>query len=116
MTADEKRLRDWLIKSSITLGIDCRPNYLINGMWFPAYLPHFGGTNGMVIGAIGRNSTKVQSIYVSLVNPEVYSGDAIHELREALNDWGWFGPIDLRPNWYTGQPHNTVQPAAGLRR
>jgi hypothetical protein len=33
------------------------------------------------------------------------------QLQEALNDWGWYGPADLRPSWYTGQPYN----AAALR-
>lgn len=81
------------------LEVECQSDYLVEGTWFPVYLPHFGSPQGMVIGSIARERTRTNA-YVSLVNPEVYSGPAVPELQKALQDWGWFGPASLCPAWY----------------
>ena len=74
-----------------------------------AFLPHFGGPNGMIIGAFSPPSFKVNQRLVllagqkryfwSFVNPIGYSTFKSDEFKCALNDWGFFGPEKLRPCW-----------------
>lgn len=73
-----------------------------------AFLPDFGGRNGMVID-IGdmldfdklSRVTDANGIYLSCLNPVADTSEA--SVRDALNDWGYFGPAARRPSWYTGQ-------------
>lgn len=77
---------------------------------FTAYLPDFGGANGMVIGPIRRDSdgdtrrvaAKQAGGYFSELSEEYHTFDR-NLFIDTLNDWGWFGPEDSKPNWYTGE-------------
>jgi len=74
-----------------------------------AFLPHFGGPKGMVVGAIwapdfrtdGRlvRYARARGLYVSFVNHASFDGSGLEPMREALCDWGYFGPPDLKPAW-----------------
>jgi hypothetical protein len=104
-SAAERRLRDQLVEACGRLHVECRPDYIAEGTWWPLYLPHFGGPNGMVIGGLARGTPKLTGTYVSLVNERLYSDDAVTTLRQALTDWGWFGPEVQCPPWFTGIKH-----------
>ncbi len=56
----------------------------------------------MVIGSANLEYPSPALLYVSLVNPNMYFGTNQKLLQESLDDWGWFGPPDKRPPWFTG--------------
>jgi len=85
----------YLLKDSAGEGVTCI-----------AYLPDFGGPNGMVIDLLddpGRNAVslaaKANKMYYSFINPEVYEKFDAREFQEALTDWGFFGNSKDRPTW-----------------
>lgn len=75
----------------------------------PCFLPHFGGPRGMLVcvdqppDSVARrhlvSAAKSLSLYWTLVNPGVYSQYSDETFKEALADWGYFGPEDRRPEW-----------------
>jgi hypothetical protein len=74
-----------------------------------AFLPDFGGPGGMVIDAIGppafqppqgmTSAAEVAGYYWSLINAEINSRFEADVFKEALLDWGYFGPASSRPEW-----------------
>src|SRR5436190_3968968 len=83
-----------------------------------AFLPDFGSANGMVIGAAFRPglitddtletfANRKQMFYASLSLPG-YQDYSEEKYKEALNDWGYFGPIATCPNWFTGYNHTQI--------
>jgi hypothetical protein len=42
--------------------------------------------------------------FVSAIDVEQYSEYDRTSFADTLNDWGWFGPRDQAPSWYTGKP------------
>jgi hypothetical protein len=42
--------------------------------------------------------------FVSRINVVAYSEYDRTSFADTLNDWGWFGPRDKTPAWYTGRP------------
>ena len=75
-----------------------------------AFLPHFGGLNGAVIGVLLPPDSKINQhlaklakdsgMFYSFVSAETYSAyDELH-FKETLIDWGFFGPQDRRPKWW----------------
>lgn len=77
-------------------------------------LPHFGGPRGMLIGAARHGEDELASaearharrwgLYCSFLS-EAYGTYKESAFRDALVDWGYFGPPELRPQWY---PRPTV--------
>jgi hypothetical protein len=78
-----------------------------------AYLPHFGGVNGMVVGAlvplpsIGtqvdfRIAADKLNLYYSSINLESYSRYDKDKFIDTLSDWGYYGPAQQLPVWYQG--------------
>jgi hypothetical protein len=76
-----------------------------------AYLPHFGGVNGMVFSGLLPNRlicteddfgplAKRMKFYHSYINLEVYSPYDRELFIETLSDWGFFGPADKLPAWF----------------
>jgi hypothetical protein len=75
------------------------------------FLPNFGGPNGMVIGAMDLPSVAPDSrvetaarrrdLYISFVNASAFSNSSVDDrtFKEALEDWGYFGPQTGRPKW-----------------
>jgi hypothetical protein len=103
----------WLT-AAVALSIRVESPYLLksaDGSEVPcaAYLPDFGGSNGMVIGCIDRpdyktdrglqSAAKSRGFYCSFINSEVYEHYNEEVFKEALLDWGFFGDESLRPNW-----------------
>lgn len=69
-------------------------------------LPDFGGPEGTAVGLIGVTPTleAIGNRHFSAVNPMSYA-EFDHELWIAtLNDWGWAGPADARPEWCSDAP------------
>ncbi len=69
---------------------------------------NFGGTRGTLICMTDGECPKLPmdsttGYYLSLLG-ESY---AVYERQlfvDTLNDWGWCGPADQRPPWFTGEP------------
>lgn len=80
-----------------------------NVVQFDAHLPDFGGPNGMVLVLDGMGNfaelSKVASsvgLYFSALNGAAPTSE--RDVMATLDDWGFYGPDDLRPAWYTGKP------------
>jgi len=79
---------------------------------FPVHLPDFGEANGMLLwtGSLTddpmvqrvRDVARARGCTVAVVNPEVYSTYDRELFISTLNDWGFVGPPERRPEWYTG--------------
>ena len=105
-------VRAWNIAAS-RLGIIIHTPYILECDHYSieclAYLPHFGSPNGMVIGWINppryeRDRRLIECarnhlLYCSFIVPHVYSRYEDQKFREALMDWGYYGPKDQRPPW-----------------
>jgi len=72
----------------------------------PALVQYFGRNLGAVVLVLGQPSevlapTLRQDYFVSIVAAHYrhYQRDLF---METLNDWGYFGPRELLPPWYTG--------------
>jgi hypothetical protein len=73
------------------------------------FLPHFGSVNGMVVDAwISGSADTTRSLleaaqradlFCSCVNADTYDRFDEKVFIDALNDWGYFGPENLRPEW-----------------
>lgn len=73
---------------------------------YEARIPNFGGPKGTVIGVLDdilRDCRAEQGYYCSNLAPSYRSYDR-QFFVDTLNDWGWYGPAELRPAWYTGKP------------
>jgi hypothetical protein len=66
-------------------------------------LLNFGGPHGTLIRLIDdeSNDADADGPYRSRLNPEVYGTYDRGLWIETLQDWGWFGPRELRPDWYS---------------
>jgi hypothetical protein len=75
-----------------------------------AFLPDFGSPAGMVIDAIEpplfrpskglATAAEAAGLYLSLISAEVYLHFDSEKFKEALLEWGFFGPDPLRPSWW----------------
>lgn len=83
-----------------------------------AFLPHFGGPKGMVIAPMDLPAfssddrvfvvARKSGLFCSFVNVNAFMRDAVPDdlFKEALNDWGYYGPSEKRPKWFTGYDHS----------
>jgi hypothetical protein len=75
-----------------------------------AFLPHFGGPNGMIVAVLDPQSSIDQRIIqYSRKNGLFYSFVGLNygnyersRFVEALEDWGYYGPQDKCPVWFKG--------------
>jgi hypothetical protein len=72
----------------------------------PVLVHHFGRESGALVLVIGEPSEALRPVlgatnFVSAVAASyaTYERDLF---VDTLNDWGFFGPPELRPSWYTG--------------
>ena len=73
---------------------------------YEAYIPHFGGPKGTVTGVLDdklRDDRTTQGYYCSNLAPS-YRSYKRQYFIDTLNDWGWYGPKEFCPSWYTGKP------------
>jgi hypothetical protein len=81
-----------------------------------AFLPDFGGQNGMVVGALEPSElepdpalvecARTLGMFYSFLNLEKYSTFDPEVFKDALADWGYFGAAESRPTWLP--PHADV--------
>jgi hypothetical protein len=72
---------------------------------YEAHVLDFGGTKGTVVGGLDdklRDCRATQGYYCSNLAPSYRCYKKQHFI-DTLNDWGWFGPTELRPAWSTGE-------------
>ena len=100
-------------EASVALGIEVVAPYILRvgprRVKCIAYVAHFGGPNGIVIGPSWPpdfqtdedlvQCAKSRDLCYSFLNLEVYRNYDAETFREALRDWGYCGPSHKRPNW-----------------
>jgi phosphoglycolate phosphatase-like HAD superfamily hydrolase len=72
---------------------------------YEALVQDFGGPNGTVVGVVGdslHDCRQAKGFYCSNLAPSYRNYQRQHFI-DTLNDWGWFGPPERRPAWYTGK-------------
>lgn len=111
MTFSEKNISESFRKASKSLGISVETPFLAGGIIFTAYVRNFGRPKGTLILPIDHKETSKayefadkENYFLSFLNPETYSKYNEQDFKEMLDDWHWFGPEELKPNWYTGKP------------
>ena len=73
---------------------------------------NFGGAKGTLVGTMSwgtglEDHPTPEGFYLSLLNPSSYITFERENFIDTLDDWGWFGPEDKKPSWYTGKPWTT---------
>jgi hypothetical protein len=71
------------------------------------YLPDFGSTSGALLtcrfdGDDVYVAAEKTGYFRSALNPLHYEPYTRERFVETLNDWGWFGPAEDIPPWFTG--------------
>ena len=93
------------------LGIRVTAPFEVAWVSYPAHLPDFGGQKGMVVATLRSPDEVVAAaaaagLYLSRASDQY--GEFEPDLFKAtLDDWGWFGPAEDRPAWYTGTAWTT---------
>jgi hypothetical protein len=118
MTKRLKRTSAAWIKAAKELGIRVEAPYVIkdkqgHSLEFIAYVPDFGGSKGAVLIAATPPGlrydhkavacAKQHRFYYSILNSEAYSEFDRDDFIATLDDWGYFGPPERKPVWYTGK-------------
>ncbi len=83
-----------------------------------AFLPDFGGPRGMVVGAAFRpglitdevlqDFAKRNHLFYSCLSVPGYEHYNEMKYKVALNDWGYFGPLEDCPHWFVGYNHTQI--------
>lgn len=101
----------WL-EAAEQLDIDVEAPYAVDSptgsVTFLAFLPDFGGPNGMVVASTANEDGDLPAqvasdaglFYTQLT--ENYSVFDEERFRDTLSDWGWHGGHGNAPPWYTG--------------
>jgi len=113
--AAESASAAWRVAAS-DLGLDVVAPYRLVDTAFVepidcvALVRAFGSEKGVILLDLG-STTSAQHYAVSRlgyfatrINVVAYSNYERAAFVDTLNDWGWFGPEQQRPGWYTGQP------------
>jgi hypothetical protein len=100
----------WL-RAADELGIRITVPYVISSGRGPAvyvaFIPDFGGPRGMVVWPVAGKDDRLvaareAALYFSQLSAS-YSAFDRQLFIDTLTDWGWFGPDDDKPGWYTGE-------------
>jgi hypothetical protein len=72
------------------------------------YLPHFGGERGTLIVSRFDDEAVAEAgdqagYYGSGLAPHFYEEYNRARIIETLSDWGWWGPENQVPTWFTGR-------------
>ncbi len=69
----------------------------------------FGSPSGTVVVGRGEVSSRMleiaaaRGIFVSVLDELTYSEYERTLIVDTLNDWGWYGPLQEAPDWFTGR-------------
>jgi hypothetical protein len=83
-------------EAAAQLGIEVVAPFEVAGVSFPAYLPDFGGPQGMVITGLTSSAegeaaaASEAGVYLSRVS-DGYAEFDCGQFQAALDDWGWYG-------------------------
>lgn len=116
MTTDkrfDKLINSWKI-AHVELGIDIISPYVMNTkggkVEFPILVRRFGRKKGTLITTHAEftdNDIPVdKDYYFSIVNEKEYSEYNKELFIETLEDWGYFGDENDKPDWFNGYVHN----------
>jgi hypothetical protein len=107
---NEKIVAAWL-EASNDLGVTVIAPYRVETrgpqvLWCEAFIPDFGSPTG-ALAISSRSRTMVRPVLrkASRWHSELGDGYARYSRKlfaETLDDWGWFGQEQLKPDWYTG--------------
>jgi hypothetical protein len=109
ITKDDELINAWKI-AAFELGLEIVCPFKINTenglVTYPILVKHFGGKRGTIIARhelfIDFPMPKHKDYYFSAVNSEFYSNFNKNLFMETLKDWGFYGEIDKKPEWYLG--------------
>jgi hypothetical protein len=89
------------------------------------FVPDFGSRAGMVgwfrdleadrsdaasaLEAAFFRAAKARGLCCSMLNSR--SSLDQQEVKDTLDDWQYFGPVERRPAWYTGRPWTSARPS-----
>ena len=104
---DEAISQAWL-NAAQDLGIRVTAPFTVNPdepVIYEAHIMDFGGPKGTVVGVLEDRIDDCrtgQGFYRSNLGTSYRQYEREHFIA-TLNDWGWYGPEELRPLWYTGE-------------
>lgn len=107
---DEAISRAWLeaardlgIRVTVPFKVQATDNEMVT---YEAHVLDFGGPNGTVIGVLADklHDYRFDRGYYCTNLANSYRLYERQYFIDTLNDWGWFGPPELQPAWYTGKP------------
>src|SRR4051794_24203988 len=106
---DEAISRAWL-EAARDLGIRVIAPFKVQAtdnemVTYEAHVLDFGGPNGTVIGVLAdklHDCRANRGYYCTTLADSSRRYDRQYFI-DTLNDWGWFGPLELQPSWYTGK-------------
>lgn len=81
-------------------------NQAINGF---ALVRQFGSSAGALVLDLASTTPSESAVatrlgfFVAQVSAEAYASYDRDLFVDTLNDWGWFGPEQDRPTWFTGE-------------
>jgi len=113
MMESDMNQRDEFLRLAKQLGVRVESPFFVPSaeklVRFDAFLPDFGGNNGIVIIFDDMNNfaellqvASVAGFSFSNLNGEASTSES--SVKETLDDWGFYGPERFRPEWYTGKP------------
>ena len=106
---DVALINAWKI-AALELGLEIISPYKINTeegyVSYPILVKYFGKKKGTIIARhelfMDFPIPKHKDYYFSAVNSDYYSNFNKNQFIETLEDWGFFGEKDNKPDWYKG--------------
>jgi hypothetical protein len=113
MSSRQSVIEAWkLAACELQIRVTAPFNLSVSDHTFIAKLPDFGGPHGMVIDVAQppdylAPQGVVQLVenagyYISLISSDIYSRFDAEVFKDALIDWGYWGPATTRPDWFPG--------------
>lgn len=103
---DEKLYKAWQLAAA---DLDIRIHFPVEKLpdGYGIMIKDFGGPKGMVVSGIETeidlSPIEKDGFYISLLG-QGYEQYERTFFIDTLNDWGYFGDPDKKPDWYTGNP------------
>jgi hypothetical protein len=104
-----KNMVDAWRKAEYDLGIAVNSNFILKlstGIKHFVFIPDFGGVNGTIVTSSldteDFNELRDLGFFCSALGEHYLTYDRTLFI-DTLNDWGFFGEANKRPNWLTGQ-------------
>ena len=109
LSLDSPLIEAWKI-ASLDLGLDIISPLKMNTengkVIYPILVKNFGGKKGTIIARhalfMDYPMPKHKDYYFSAVNTDSYSKYNREKIIETLEDWGYYGDKNNKPEWYNG--------------